>query len=224
MKQNIGIDSKVIFFCVVNNGVASEVLDAAKEAGATGGTILLGKGTVKNSILEFLGLNEEKKEILIMIVKSELEEELHKYLTDKFHLYEPNHGILFSCPLSRILGTRCFGPDCSDKGNGGEKGMEYEVIFTVVDKGLGSEVVDMATSAGARGATIIDARGSGINEKNMFFSMKVEHEKEIVMIIIKKEHSQKVIDAIDKAMDLEEPGKGILFVLDVNKTSGLYEG
>ncbi len=223
MKQNIEGDSKVIFFCVLNKGIASAVLEAAKEAGVSGGTILSGRGTVKNSILEFLGLSEEKKEILIMIVKGEFEEELHEYLTDKFHLYEPNHGILFSFPLSKIMGTRNFDQDCSRDGNGGEKGMKYEVIFIVVDKGAGKEVVDVSTSAGARGATIMDARGSGIKE-NMFFSMKVEHEKEIVMIIIKKEHSQKVIDAIDKAMKLEEPGNGILFAVDVNKTSGLYEG
>ena len=38
------------------------------------------------------------------------------------------------------------------------------------------------------------------------------------------EEAYEVIDAIDKAMKLEEPGNGILFAVDVNKTSGLYEG
>ena len=36
--------------------------------------------------------------------------------------------------------------------------MGYEVIFTVVEKGLGQEVVDAATKAGSTGATIINAR------------------------------------------------------------------
>nr|WP_246566297.1 P-II family nitrogen regulator [Tissierella simiarum] len=100
--------------------------------------------------------------------------------------------------------------------------MEYEVIFTIVERGVGQEVVDIATSAGSRGATIINARGSGIHENTMFFSMNIEPEKEIVMIIIEKEKSDKIIKSIKETLQIDEPGKGIMFVMDVNKTSGLF--
>jgi nitrogen regulatory protein PII len=105
---------------------------------------------------------------------------------------------------------------------GGKDDMEYEVIFTIVERGLGEEVVDAATLAGARGATIINARGSGIHENIMFFSMNIEPEKEIVMTIVEREKSDNIIKSIKEAMHLDEPGKGIMFVMDVNKTSGLF--
>ena len=85
--------------------------------------------------------------------------------------------------------------------------MEYEVIFTIVDRGLGEDVVDVATTAGATGATIINARGSGVHEREKFFAMDIEPEKEIVMIIINKDKTNKIIKSINDAMDIEN-GKG----------------
>lgn len=225
MENNAGINTAVIFFCVVNDGKATDILESAKKIGVNGGTIFHGRGTVKNSILEFLGLHKVKKEILIMALKEEFEEELHDYLTDKFQLYSPNNGILFSCSLSGIIGARCFDEGCSANNHEGEKrDMEYEVIFTVVDSGRGDEVVEAATAAGARGATIIDARGSAVNEKSMIFDIEVEKDKEIVMIIVKKEICSKVAEKIEASMELDKPGKGVMFIMGVNRTSGLYTG
>lgn len=102
--------------------------------------------------------------------------------------------------------------------------MEYEVIFTVVDSGRGDEVVEAATKAGARGATIIDARGSAVNEKSMIFDIEVEKDKDIVMIIVKKEICSKVAEKIEESMELNKPGKGVMFTMGVNRTSGLYTG
>src|SRR5690606_22213580 len=106
---------------------------------------------------------------------------------------------------------------------GGKNHMEYEVIWTIVERGLGQEVVDTATDAGAKGATIINARGAGLHENNKFFSINIEPEKEIVMIIIRKEKTDDIVNAINEALKIEEPGKGILFVMDVNRTSGLVK-
>lgn len=225
MDKNAGINTAVIVFCVVNEGKATDILESAKKIGVNGGTIFHGRGTIKNSILEFLGLHKVKKEILIMALKEEFEEELHDYLTDEFQLYSPNNGILFSCSLSGIIGARCFDEECSANNHEGEKkDMEYEVIFTVVDSGRGDEVVEAATAAGARGATIIDARGSAVNEKSMIFDIEVEKDKEIVMIIVKKEICSKVAEKIEESMELAKPGKGVMFIMGVNRTSGLYTG
>jgi nitrogen regulatory protein PII len=207
---------------VVNSGNGSKVLKEAKKIGVAGGTIFLGRGTVKNHILEILGLDEVKKEIVLMISEDKLEDKIHEVLTEKFHLNKPNHGIIFSSPVKKVLGVKSYGGSNFNPRTGGKENMEYEVIFTIVERGLGEEVVDAATSAGSRGATIINARGSGIHENTMFFSMNIEPEKEVVMIIIEKEKSDIIIKSIKETMDIDEPGKGIIFVMDVNKTSGLF--
>ncbi len=223
----MGIESidraPVLSIAVVNMGMGSKILSEAKKVGISGGTIFLGRGTVKKPILELLGLDEVKKEIVFMISDKKLEERLHEDLTEKFHLDKPNKGILFSSPVNRTVGIR--NRDNADNWKmGGKVNMDYEVVFTVVERGLGQEVVDAATAAGSRGATIINARGSGIHENTMFFSMNIEPEKEIVMIIIEKEKSDKIIKSIEEAMHIDEPGKGVMFAMDVTKASGLVKG
>lgn len=213
----------ILFFVIVNAGVGSRVLEVAKRNGVNGGTIFLGRGTVKNYILEILGLNEAKKEIVIMICKAQLENQLHDIFTKEFNLDRHNHGIAFSMPVTKVLGLRVTGSSASNSNPGGKNNMEHELIFTIVERGLGQDVVDAASTAGSTGATIIDARGSGIHENSRFFSMRIEPEKEIVMIIIEKQKAEGVIEAIKETMKIEEPGKGILFVMDVNKTSGLVK-
>lgn len=101
--------------------------------------------------------------------------------------------------------------------------MEYEAIFTVVERGLGEEVVDAATAAGSRGATIINARGSGIHHDTKFFAMRIEPEKEIVLIIIERDKTDMIVSAISKAMGIDEPGKGIIFCMDINRASGILK-
>jgi len=218
---NINIEP-VLSVVVVNMGMGSKILNEAKKIGISGGTIFLGRGTVKKRILELLGLDEVKKEIVFMISDKELEGRLHKDLTDIFHLDKPNKGIVFSSPVSRIIGIRNH-TDVNDSRIGGKEDMDYEVLFTIVERGLGQDVVDAATAAGSRGATIINARGSGIHENTMFFSMNIEPEKEIVMIIIEKEKSFEIIKHIKEVMHIDEPGKGIMFAMEVSKTSGLVK-
>ncbi len=211
----------VLFFVVVNFGMGSKILKEAKELGVTGGTIFLGKGTVKSHILELLGLDEIKKEIVLMIAEDGLEEKVHEGLTKKFHLDKPNHGIVFSLPVKKVLGlTSC---KCGiEERREVKNNMQQEVIFTVVERGLAEEVVEAAVSAGAEGGTIINARGAGVHENSMLFAMSLEPEKEIVMILIDKAKASYVIEAINNKLHVDEPGKGVLFTMDVNKTSGLF--
>jgi len=214
----------VLFFVIVNDGIGSKVLDVAKKNGVNGGTIFLGRGTVKSHILEILGLNESKKEIVMMICESELENYLHEVFSKEFHLEKHNHGIAFSISVKKVLGlSETKSSFTNDSDLGGPYDMEHEVIFTIVERGLGQDVVDAANAAGSTGATIIDARGSGIHENVRFFSMRIEPEKEIVMIITEKAKSNNIVEAIKEKMKIEEPGNGILFVMDVNKTSGLVK-
>lgn len=216
------VNKKLVLTVVVANaGNGSKILNEAKKIGVIGGTIFLGRGTVKNHILQILGLDEAKKEIIWMISEDTLENQIHEGLTEKFHMNKPNHGIIFSSPVNRAIGLTSCGKSHTGIRIGGKDDMEYEVIYTIVERGLGEEVVDAAASAGSRGATIINARGSGAHENNMFFSMHIEPEKEIVMIIIEREKSDKIIKAINEAMNIDEPGKGVMFAMDVSKTSGL---
>ena len=84
-------------------------------------------------------------------------------------------------------------------------------------------MIDAATEAGAKGGTIINARGSGIHETSKVFSMEIEPEKEIVLILSRTESTDAIAAAIRDKLKIDEPGNGIIFIQDVNRTYGLYE-
>lgn len=219
---NSGVHNQILTMAIVESHLGSKILSEARKVGVTGGTIFLGRGTVRNPILKALGLDEAKKEILLMITPYHLEEKIHEHLAKKFHMDKPNHGIILTINVNQVFGLHSLPNKDSD--GGGDSKVKYEAIFTIVERGQGQEVVDAATAAGSTGATIINARGSGIHEHEKFFAMEIEPEKEIVMIIIQSDKVDKIIEAIEKTMHITDPGKGILFTMGVNRVTGLFQG
>ncbi|HOA40128.1 MAG TPA: P-II family nitrogen regulator [Halanaerobiales bacterium] len=208
---------------VVDFGLGSKVIKTARESGISGGTIFLGTGTVDNRLLEILSLDHVRKEIAIMVTESSVAYEALDKLNEKFHFDKPNHGIAFIIPVSEVYGTRDSVSETIIKKDRGDENTMYKAIFTIVDRGKGENVMDAAKSAGAKGGTIINARGSGIHETEILFSMPIEPEKEVVMILAKNEIVDNISSAIREELKIDEPGMGIMFVLDVNKTYGLNE-
>jgi nitrogen regulatory protein P-II 1 len=99
----------------------------------------------------------------------------------------------------------------------------FQLIVSIVPQGHASHVVAAAKEAGARGGTIVRGRGSGVHEASRFFGVAIEPEKEVVLILIGRELTRTVVDAIVKDGRLNEPGRGIAFVLDVPHVVGITE-
>lgn len=216
------IDYRYSLFCViVDFGKGSKILKKSRELGVNGGTFLLGRGTVKNSILNFLGLDEIRKEILLMVIEGKTEEVLHKELTREFCLDKPNRGIAFSMPICDVIGLRKSEFISNPEKRGGNR-MGYEAIFTIVDKGLSEDVIEAAQSAGSTGGTVIHGRGSGVHEKAKLFNIEIEPEKDIVLILSEVQKTENIVNAIREKLDIDQPGKGIVFIVDVSMTSGLF--
>ena len=51
--------------------------------------------------------------------------------------------------------------------------------------------------------------------------MDIEPEKEIVLILSERKGAQAIIASIGEKLDIEKPGKGIIFVQEVSKVYGL---
>ncbi len=213
----------VLFMVVVNNGKASKVMHYAMDQGVRGGTVMLGEGTVKSGLLDALGLNEFRKEILLSVVPKDLEDTLHTKLTDKFQLYKRNHGICFSMPVRDFVGSVC--KDIRQRNDlGGESLNNHELIITIVDRHVGEDVIHAAEGVGSTGGTIMHGRGSGVHEHESFFNLHIEPEKEIVLIISPEVDTPKIVEAITEKIDLAKPGNGVLFTIPVNRASGLFTG
>lgn len=211
-----------LFCIIVDFGKARKMLKESKKLGATGGTFFLGKGTVQSHLLEILGLNEVRKEILIMVIEEKLEDIFYRELNNKFSLDKANHGIAFSMPLSICLGLGNSKHQLNSKEQE-VKNMKYEAIFTIVDKGMSDKVLDAAMLYGSTGGTVIHGRGSGSQDKAKLFNIEIDPEKDIVLILSEVTKTEAIINSIRKELNIDDPGTGIIFVLNVNRTLGLFQ-
>ena len=207
---------------IVHHGLGSKVMHLAKECGIPGGTVILGKGTAQNRLLKYLALADYRKEIVLVLGKQSHGELFLKKVTEKLKFKKPNSGIAFSIPVNQIIGSN-YGANARPRKNtnGGEEMDMYQSIFVIVDRGNAKEVVDAANDSGAKGATVINARGSGIHETSKLFAFEIEPEKEIVMILVKRDITEKVTKAIKERSSIDEAGKGIMFVQSVDEVYGI---
>ncbi len=207
---------------IVNYGMGSKMLKSAKIHGIHGGTISLAKGTIHNRILEYIGLTDIRKEILYMVADKEIAYQALDKLNEEYKFNKPNHGIAYTTSVRAAMGMRCYHCDQINEEKGEEETM-YKVITIIVDKGKAEDVVEAATKAGSKGGTIMNGRGSGIHETSKLFSMDIEPEKEIVIILSETAMTEAIVTSIRKDLNMDEPGKGIIYVQDVNATYGIYK-
>ncbi|HHU83123.1 MAG TPA: P-II family nitrogen regulator [Firmicutes bacterium] len=100
-------------------------------------------------------------------------------------------------------------------------GHNHQLIVTIIDKGRSEPIIKASRAAGAEGGTVIYGRGIGIHERKMLLGIPIEPEKELVLTVIPRNLTEKVLTAIIEAGDLNKPGSGIAFVLDLDRVAGI---
>ncbi len=99
----------------------------------------------------------------------------------------------------------------------------YEVIFCIVNDGFSDLVMDAAREAGARGGTVMHARGTANKEAENFFGITIQPEKEIVMILVPARIKDEVLRALYRNAGLKTEGQGIAFSMAVDDVVGLSD-
>lgn len=100
---------------------------------------------------------------------------------------------------------------------------DYEVIFAIVNEGYAEDVMDVAREQGARGGTILNARGVTREDAAAFFGISLNVEKEIIMMVVEKNIKDDVLNAIYREMGMAKKAQGIAFSLPVTDTAGLVK-
>lgn len=95
----------VLVITVVNRGFADQVIDAAREEGARGGTTIYARGTGVHEMEKFLNISiqPEKEMILIVVKKSDAKNVTHAIVTAA-GLKTEGRGICFSLPITDLVG------------------------------------------------------------------------------------------------------------------------
>ncbi|HHU78135.1 MAG TPA: P-II family nitrogen regulator [Clostridiales bacterium] len=221
------IDKVRMLTLILTENQCHKCVRLAKEKGIRGGMVMIGRGTVSSSILNFLGIKSEKKEIVNFLLIKEKAEEMLDYFDRELQLAKPGHGIAYITP---VLSGTGFSGQKTDKKQvviNTAPYMEEESMFkkltVIVDRGVSDEVMDIARSAGVRGGTILHGRGAGADIATKLFGIEIEPEKELVIILTPNHLIDKVVNALSEGLQLDEPGKGVLFVEPILDARGLLE-
>lgn len=96
------------------------------------------------------------------------------------------------------------------------------LIVSIVRKGWGDAVLEATMKAGAHGGTVLFGRGIGRNEQQKVFGIQIEPEKEIVLTVVPSDLKDAVLQEVERAAELNAPGRGIAFVLPVQQVTGIF--
>lgn len=94
-----------MILCIVNAGFSSVVMEAAREAGARGGTVFHARGTADKEAERFFQITiEPEKDVVMLLVPEEIKDDVLHALYRKAGLDSPGQGIAFSLPVDRSVG------------------------------------------------------------------------------------------------------------------------
>ena len=96
-----------LLIAIVNRGHSDSVMDAAREAGAFGGTIFHARGTRPEDQTRFFGVSiADEKEMLMILTTSAQKAEIMRSIMDKAGMNSPAHTVMFSLPVESVAGLR----------------------------------------------------------------------------------------------------------------------
>lgn len=96
---------------------------------------------------------------------------------------------------------------------------DVALITCIVQRAVGDDIVDAARQAGATGATLHYARGTGVRERLGVLGVTVEAEKVVVTIVVATDQIDRVFETLYSAGQLDTPGMGMMYVTPLEKAA-----
>ncbi len=91
---------------IIGRGFSDYVVSAARDAGATGATIVYGRGTA-DADKQVFGISlQPERELVLILVRSNERRTIMQAISDKTSLMEEGRGFCFSLPVSEVFGLK----------------------------------------------------------------------------------------------------------------------
>lgn len=193
---------------ILPRGRGSEFMKLLAKEKAMAISCVYGYGSNPAYLSNVLHIDKIKKELVMAIMDDEQTNRVLDRLEDKIN--KTDTAIAFTSPLLTEGDQMNINP-------------EYVALYVIVDRQEGNRAVQIAQANGARGATLVHGRGSAEKVKSILLNMNIEPEKDIVIMLVKKDLVGQIKDAIYNEMNLEEENKGIIYSIPVTEVRGLVE-
>ncbi|MCC8107698.1 MAG: P-II family nitrogen regulator [Planctomycetes bacterium] len=229
--QNFVANPAKMLICFLGRHRGERLVEAAKEAGARGGTLALGQSLGNSRILQALSLGDIQQDIVYLVMGDEAPAVIQAVRDAAAADPRRLSGMAVRLAVPELIVRTRDSQRFFRHGGGsariqltspvdqGEKPMQsgYKMINVIVNSGFADDVMAEARKAGASGGTIINARGTGKEEDAKFFGIALVPEKEMLIIIAREETVPNIVEAIATVPTLSQPGGGIIFNLNVEE-------
>ena len=100
--------------------------------------------------------------------------------------------------------------------------MKFTALVAVIEDKDEEAAIDVAKEAGAGGVTIIHGKNIGLEEKKVFFGLTLEENVSILLFVLPRRLSMKVMKAIREKFDLDNAQNGgLIFTMPLSHVAGL---
>ncbi len=106
---NIAPEKLMLMITVVQKGKGTFFADYLKTFEANMQVAIVGIGTAESNLVEFLGLKDNKRSIILSVIREELLDTVMDSLAERFHTVNNDTGISFAMPLSSVIGKLSYG-------------------------------------------------------------------------------------------------------------------
>lgn len=185
------------------------------------------RGTARSTVLDYLGLGETEKKLVISLIPEQAADEVMKQIRENMPLYLPGRGICFTLPLSGASSIVANAlkksvPDAGKKGGKKvKKEREYSLLVTATQKGFAEEAMEAARAAGAAGGTVLSAATLNDKKAEQLIGVTLQKETDILLILVKNHAKQAITRAILQKAGLKTDGGGVVFSLPVDEIAGV---
>lgn len=198
-----------LLIIIVNGGWEAEMVEALREAGAPGCTKIWGENCTGANLQR----SEGRDGVTVLFS------------------FIPGGADLITAALERAaaaapgLTMTVLVIDGSD-GTGAVDDSEMEnsmkLIVSIVNHGHTEELMAAARVVGAKGGTVLNAKGTGTEDDAQFFGISLAPEKDMLLILAESGQTEPIVRAINSQPILSAPGGGIVFTLNVDQA--LFSG
>jgi hypothetical protein len=94
-----------LIISIINQGYSDEFMTVAREAGASGGTVINARGLAAHGPVKFFGVSvQDEREIIIILTKRDLKAAIMQAVSQSYGITTKAGGLIFSLPVDHILG------------------------------------------------------------------------------------------------------------------------
>jgi len=100
--------------------------------------------------------------------------------------------------------------------------MKFTALVAIIEDKDEETAIDVAKEAGAGGVTILHGKNIGLEEKKVFFGLTLEENVSVLLFVLPRRLSMKVMKAIRVKFDLDNAQNGgLVFTLPLSHVAGL---